>query len=253
MNGSCAGGTGAFIDQIASLLDTDASGLNELAKGYDTIYPIASRCGVFAKTDIQPLINEGVRKENIAVSVFQAVVNQTITGLACGKKITGKVAFLGGPLFFLSELRKRFIETLKLTSENIIFPENSQLFVAEGACILAHENKREFSLLDLKEKIKVLDNKGLPETLTLPPLFANENELKEFMDRHNKEVVNTRDLSSYEGNAYLGIDAGSTTIKLVLISEENEILYSYYSHNKGNPLDNIINNMRTLYSKCLIR
>lgn len=249
MNGSCAGGTGAFIDQIASLLDTDASGLNELAKGYDTIYPIASRCGVFAKTDIQPLINEGVRKENIAVSVFQAVVNQTITGLACGKKITGKVAFLGGPLFFLSELRKRFIETLKLTPENIIFPENSQLFVAEGACILAHENKREFSLLDLKEKIKVLDNKGLPETLTLPPLFADENELKEFMDRHSKEVVNTRDLTSYEGNAYLGIDAGSTTIKLVLISEENEILYSYYSHNKGNPLDNIINNMRTLYSK----
>lgn len=249
MNGSCAGGTGAFVDQIASLLDTDASGLNELAKGYDTIYPIASRCGVFAKTDIQPLINEGVRKENIAVSVFQAVVNQTITGLACGKKITGKVAFLGGPLFFLSELRKRFIETLKLTPENIIFPEDSQLFVAQGACILSKENTREFSFEELKNKIAVLENQGLPETMSLPPLFKDENELKEFMERHDKETVNSRDLESYEGNAYLGIDAGSTTIKLVLVSEENEILFSYYSHNKGNPLDNIIATLKMLYSK----
>lgn len=249
MNGSCAGGTGAFVDQIASLLDTDASGLNELAKGYDTIYPIASRCGVFAKTDIQPLVNEGVKKENIAVSVFQAVVNQTITGLACGKKITGKVAFLGGPLFFLSELRKRFIETLKLTPENIIFPEDSQLFVAQGACILSKENTREFSFEELKNKISVLENQGLPETMSLPPLFADENELKEFMERHDKETVNSRDLESYEGNAYLGIDAGSTTIKLVLVSEENEILFSYYSHNKGNPLDNIIATLKMLYSK----
>ena len=249
MNGSCAGGTGAFVDQIASLLDTDASGLNELAKGYDTIYPIASRCGVFAKTDIQPLINEGVRKENIAVSVFQAVVNQTITGLACGKKITGKVAFLGGPLFFLSELRKRFIETLKLTPENIIFPEDSQLFVAQGACILSKENTREFSFEELKNKISVLENQGLPETMSLPPFFKDENELKEFMERHDKETVNSRDLESYEGNAYLGIDAGSTTIKLVLVSEENEILFSYYSHNKGNPLDNIIATLKMLYSK----
>ena len=249
MNGSCAGGTGAFVDQIASLLDTDASGLNELAKGYDTIYPIASRCGVFAKTDIQPLINEGVKKENIAVSVFQAVVNQTITGLACGKKITGKVAFLGGPLFFLSELRKRFIETLKLTPENIIFPEDSQLFVAMGACILSRENTREFSFGELKNKISVLKNQGLPETMSLPPLFADEKELKEFKERHEKETVETRDINTYEGNAYLGIDAGSTTIKLVLMSEQNEILFSHYSHNKGNPLDNIINNLRTLYSK----
>ena len=249
MNGSCAGGTGAFVDQIASLLDTDASGLNELAKGYDTIYPIASRCGVFAKTDIQPLINEGVKKENIAVSVFQAVVNQTITGLACGKKITGKVAFLGGPLFFLSELRKRFIETLKLTPENIIFPEDSQLFVAMGACILSKENKREFSFGELKKKISILKNQGLPETMSLPPLFADEEELKEFKERHEKETVGTRDIDTYEGDAYLGIDAGSTTIKLVLMSEQNEILFSHYSHNKGNPLDNIINNLKTLYSK----
>ena len=249
MNGSCAGGTGAFVDQIASLLDTDAMGLNELAKGYDTIYPIASRCGVFAKTDIQPLVNEGVKKENIAVSVFQAVVNQTITGLACGKKITGKVAFLGGPLFFLSELRKRFIETLKLEKEDIIFPENSQLFVARGACILSRENKKEFTLKELKEKIAILDNKGLPETMTLPPLFANEEEEKEFFQRHEKEKIEKIDIENYSGDAYLGIDAGSTTIKLVLISENNEILYSHYSHNKGNPLDNILNNLRELYSK----
>ena len=249
MNGSCAGGTGAFVDQIASLLDTDAMGLNELAKGYDTIYPIASRCGVFAKTDIQPLVNEGVKKENIAVSVFQAVVNQTITGLACGKKITGKVAFLGGPLFFLSELRKRFIETLKLEKEDIIFPENSQLFVARGACILSRENKKEFTLKELKEKIAILDNKGLPETMTLPPLFANKEEEKEFFQRHEKEKIEKIDIENYSGDAYLGIDAGSTTIKLVLISENNEILYSHYSHNKGNPLDNILNNLRELYSK----
>lgn len=249
MNGSCAGGTGAFVDQIASLLDTDAMGLNELAKGYDTIYPIASRCGVFAKTDIQPLVNEGVKKENIAVSVFQAVVNQTITGLACGKKITGKVAFLGGPLFFLSELRKRFIETLKLEKDDIIFPENSQLFVARGACILSRENKKEFTLGEFKEKIAILDNKGLPETMTLPPLFANEEEEKEFFQRHEKEKIEKIDIENYSGDAYLGIDAGSTTIKLVLISENNEILYSHYSHNKGNPLDNILNNLRELYSK----
>lgn len=249
MNGSCAGGTGAFVDQIASLLDTDAMGLNELAKGYDTIYPIASRCGVFAKTDIQPLVNEGVKKENIAVSVFQAVVNQTITGLACGKKITGKVAFLGGPLFFLSELRKRFIETLKLEKEDIIFPENSQLFVARGACILSRENKKEFTLGELKEKIAILDNKGLPETMILPPLFADEEEEKEFFQRHEKEKIEKIDIEDYSGDAYLGIDAGSTTIKLVLISENNEILYSHYSHNKGNPLDNILNNLRNLYSK----
>ena len=249
MNGSCAGGTGAFVDQIASLLDTDAMGLNELAKGYDTIYPIASRCGVFAKTDIQPLVNEGVKKENIAVSVFQAVVNQTITGLACGKKITGKVAFLGGPLFFLSELRKRFIETLKLEKEDIIFPENSQLFVARGACILSRENKKKFTLGELKEKIAILDNKGLPETMTLPPLFSNEEEEKEFFQRHEKEKIEKIDIENYSGDAYLGIDAGSTTIKLVLISENNEILYSHYSHNKGNPLDNILNNLRELYSK----
>lgn len=249
MNGSCAGGTGAFIDQIATLLDTDASGLNELAKGFDSIYPIAARCGVFAKTDIQPLINEGVRKENIAVSVFQAVVNQTITGLACGKKITGKVAFLGGPLFFLSELRNRFIDTLKLAPEDVVFPENSQLFVAQGAAFLSKENDAVFSYEELKTKVERLNEKDTSDTSRLQPLFETEDELNEFLERHEKEKIKTRDLNTYEGNAYLGIDAGSTTIKVVLISEEKEILFSHYSHNKGNPLDNIIATLKELYSK----
>ena len=249
MNGSCAGGTGAFIDQIASLLNTDASGLNELAKGFDTIYPIAARCGVFAKTDIQPLINEGVKKENIAVSVLQAVVNQTITGLACGKKITGKVAFLGGPLFFLNELRNRFIDTLKLTNEDIIFPENSQLFVAQGAALLSKENSNFFTVEELEKKFQRLNEKDTSDTTRLQPLFKDEKELKEFYTRHEKEKIDTVDLTTYKGNAYLGIDAGSTTIKVVLISENSEILYSHYSHNKGNPLENIITTLKELYSK----
>ena len=249
MNGSCAGGTGAFIDQIASLLNTDASGLNELAKGFDTIYPIAARCGVFAKTDIQPLINEGVKKENIAVSVLQAVVNQTITGLACGKKITGKVAFLGGPLFFLSELRNRFIDTLKLTNEDIIFPENSQLFVAQGAALLSKENSNFFTVEELEKKFQRLNEKDTSDTTRLQPLFKDEEELKEFYTRHEKEKIDTVNLTTYKGNAYLGIDAGSTTIKVVLISENSEILYSHYSHNKGNPLENIITTLKELYSK----
>lgn len=249
MNGSCAGGTGAFIDQIASLLNTDASGLNELAKGFDTIYPIAARCGVFAKTDIQPLINEGVKKENIAVSVLQAVVNQTITGLACGKKITGKVAFLGGPLFFLSELRNRFIDTLKLTNEDIIFPENSQLFVAQGAALLSKENSNFFTVEELEKKFQRLNEKDTSDTTRLQPLFKDEKELKEFYERHEKEKIDTVDLTTYKGDAFLGIDAGSTTIKVVLISENSEILYSHYSHNKGNPLENIITTLKELYSK----
>lgn len=249
MNGSCAGGTGAFIDQIAALLNTDASGLNELAKNYDTIYPIAARCGVFAKTDIQPLVNDGVKKGDIAVSVFQAVVNQTITGLACGKKISGKVAFLGGPLFFLSELRKRFIETLKLKDEDVIFPENSQIFVAQGAAFLSQENENTYSLETLKEKFLKLNEKDTSETSRLAPLFTNQEEFQEFTRRHESEKIETKDLEHYSGNAYLGIDAGSTTIKVVLISEEKEILFSHYSHNKGNPLDSIITILKSLYSK----
>jgi predicted CoA-substrate-specific enzyme activase len=247
MNGSCAGGTGAFIDQIATLINTDAAGLNELAKGYDTIYPIAARCGVFAKTDIQPLLNEGVKKENIAVSVLQAVVNQTITGLAGGKKITGKVAFLGGPLYFLSELRNRFIETLKLTDENIVFPENSQLFVAYGAAMYSKENSSDFFPDDLKSKILLLNRNEMSDTSRLSQLFKNEEELALFRERHSKENVATEDLSTYRGDAFLGIDAGSTTMKTVLISENNKILHSFYSNNNGAPLETIINSLKELY------
>ncbi|HAH75566.1 MAG TPA: 2-hydroxyglutaryl-CoA dehydratase, partial [Kandleria vitulina] len=185
MNGTCAGGTGAFIDQMATLLQTDASGLNELAKNYKTIYPIASRCGVFAKTDVQPLINDGVSKEDIAVSIFQAVVNQTISGLACGKPIRGNVAFLGGPLYFLDQLRQRFIETIGLKDDEIIFPENSQLFVAMGACLNAKEKDGEAKKLSyLIDKLEVLKNVKTELTDEIEPLFNNEEELRLFRERH---------------------------------------------------------------------
>jgi predicted CoA-substrate-specific enzyme activase len=247
MNGSCAGGTGAFIDQMATLLNTDATGLNEYAKSYDTIYPIAARCGVFAKTDIQPLLNEGARKENIAASVFQAVVNQTITGLAMGKKIEGSVAFLGGPLFFLSELRKRFIETLKLKPHEVVFPDDSQTFVAKGAAWHADEDNTALSLEELREKIKKLKRINISEIDTLPPLFKDNTELEAFRKRHQKAFVKTVGLENYQGNAYLGIDSGSTTLKLVLLSEKNEILYSYYATNQGKPLSRMIDVLKHLY------
>lgn len=247
MNGSCAGGTGAFIDQMATLLDTNATGLNEYAKNYDAIYPIAARCGVFAKTDIQPLLNEGARKENIAVSIFQAVVNQTITGLAMGKKIEGSVAFLGGPLFFLSELRKRFIETLKLKPHEVIFPDDSQTFVAKGAAWHANEENVPLSLEELRGKVEKFQRINLTEVDTLSPLFKNNAELEQFRKRHEKAFIKTIGLKDYKGNAYLGIDSGSTTIKLVLLSEKNEILYSYYATNQGKPLDRMIEILKNLY------
>ncbi len=247
MNGTCAGGTGAFIDQMATLLQTDASGLNELAKDYKRIYPIASRCGVFAKTDIQPLINEGARKEDIAASIFQAVVNQTISGLACGKPIKGKVAFLGGPLYFLDQLRERFIETLKLTEEDILFPNNSQLFVAMGACLKAKENKDSLSLCQLIEKLKQLKETTDELSYTLDPLFKDEEELNEFRQRHDQSTVKKRDLKTYQGDIYLGIDVGSTTSKVVLIDNEGAILYSFYQSNGGSPLNLIIKIIKEIY------
>ena len=247
MNGTCAGGTGAFIDQMATLLQTDASGLNELAKKYNTIYPIASRCGVFAKTDIQPLINEGVQKEDIAVSIFQAVVNQTISGLACGKPIKGKVAFLGGPLYFLDQLRQRFIETLNLTEDEIIFPDNSQLFVAMGACLNAKEVENSFDLKDLIHQLKELKSQGNEAAHTLVPLFHNDSELREFRERHLKAFTKKRNLKKYQGDIYLGIDVGSTTSKVILLDNEGTILYSFYNSNEGNPLDLIIKIMKEIY------
>ncbi|GKX66064.1 2-hydroxyacyl-CoA dehydratase [Inconstantimicrobium mannanitabidum] len=248
MNGSCAGGTGAFIDQMASLLKTDALGLNELSKRHTTVYPIAARCGVFAKTDVQPLINEGAKKEDIAVSIFQAVVNQTISGLACGKPIRGKVAFLGGPLSFLSELRQRFIETLQLKDDEIIFPENAQLYVAMGAALLSKDSKV-ISYEVLNTKAKSLNDIEVKDVERLAPLFKDENEYKEFKQRHESTKVETQDLATYKGNAFLGIDAGSTTTKLTLISEDNKLLYSHYGSNEGNPLNKCIKIIKELYGK----
>ena len=248
MNGTCAGGTGAFLDQMASLLHTDTQGLNELAKTYQTIYPIASRCGVFAKTDIQPLINEGAAKEDIAASIFQAVVNQTISGLACGRPIRGHVAFLGGPLNYLSELRKRFIETLNLTDEEIIVPEEAHLLVAKGAA-LDSIGTSEITPDELSKKIENLRKSHDNTTKPLEPLFKNEDDYKKFKERHNKNKVTKKDLASYEGDCFLGIDAGSTTTKLVLIDRDGNLLYSLYGSNEGNPLNSVMNMLRKLYSE----
>ena len=247
MNGTCAGGTGAFIDQMATLLQTDASGLNELAKNYTSIYPIASRCGVFAKTDIQPLINEGVKKEDIAVSIFQAVVNQTISGLSCGKPIKGKVAFLGGPLYFLDQLRLRFIDTLQLKDEDIIFPDNSQLFVAMGACLAAQEETTSTNIDELINLLKNLSSSNIESTNTLEPLFKDEEELEAFRQRHYKARTKKKELKDYKGDIYLGIDVGSTTSKIILTDPEGTILYSFYSSNEGNPLTLIMNKMIQIY------
>ena len=248
MNGTCAGGTGAFIDQMATLLQTDASGLNELAKNYKTIYPIASRCGVFAKTDVQPLINDGVSKEDIAVSIFQAVVNQTISGLACGKPIRGNVAFLGGPLYFLDQLRQRFIETIGLKDDEIIFPENSQLFVAMGACLNAKEKDGEAKKLSyLIDKLEVLKNVKSELTDEIEPLFNNEEELRLFRERHLQHITRKHSLKKHKGKVYVGIDVGSTTSKVILTDEEGAILWSFYSSNEGNPLQLIINIMQEVY------
>lgn len=248
MNGTCAGGTGAFIDQMASLLNTDASGLNDLAKNYKVIYPIASRCGVFAKTDVQPLINEGAKTEDIAASILQAVVNQTISGLACGKPIRGKVAFLGGPLFFLSELRQRFIDTLELKSDEIVFPENSQLFVAHGAALLSKKSK-EIEIKALVEKVEKISGISDDEVERLNPLFKDEDDYKKFTERHGKAKAKRADIESYKGKAFLGIDAGSTTTKVVLINDKGDILYNYYGSNGGNPLNKVIEILKELYSK----
>ena len=237
MNGVCAGGTGSFIDQMASLLQTDAGGLNEYAKDYDTIYPIAARCGVFAKTDIQPLINEGATKPNLAASIFQAVVNQTISGLACGKPIRGNVAFLGGPLHFLTELKEAFIRTLNLKDDEIA-PTHSHLFAAVGAALNAKEEVTtdfEHLLKQFEKKIELQQ-----EVDRLEPLFKSEQEYKNFVKDHNRHVVKRGDLATYKGNCYLGIDAGSTTTKVALAGEDGELLYSYYNNNNGSPLHAVV-------------
>lgn len=247
MNGTCAGGTGAFIDQMASLLNMDAGKLNEEAKSYTNIYPIAARCGVFAKTDVQPLINEGAKKCDIAISIFHAVVVQTISVLACGRPILGKVAFLGGPLTFLSELRKRFIEVLKLKDEDVIFPQDSELYVALGAA-LSCEGKSEYDYHSILARLEDIKGEEENKSDSLEPLFKNKQEYDSFKERHDKSVVKEIDISMAEGKCYLGIDAGSTTTKAVLINEKCEILYSYYAGNKGNPVDTAAGIIKEIYS-----
>ena len=246
MNGTCAGGTGAFLDQMATLLNTDTFGLNELSKNHNTIYPIASRCGVFAKTDIQPLLNEGAAKEDIATSIFQAVVNQTISGLACGRPIKGNVAFLGGPLSYLPELRKRFIETLNLKDDEIIIPEDAHLLVAKGAT-LDSMNYNPISIQKLKSKIELLKSYHDDRADSLAPLFTLEEEYEQFKQRHAKNIVPKRDLESFEGDCFIGIDAGSTTSKLVLIDENGALLYSSYKSNEGKPIQTVIGMLKELY------
>ena len=238
MNGICAGGTGSFIDQMASLLQTDASGLNDYAKNYKAIYPIAARCGVFAKSDIQPLINEGATREDLAASIFQAVVNQTISGLACGKPIRGHVAFLGGPLHFLPELKNAFIRTLRLTDEYIIDPDNSHLFAAIGSAMSAEQQEgvEITALITRLQKGVSMDH----EVQRLAPLFRNEEEYREFEARHTGHSVKSGDFESYEGKIFLGIDAGSTTTKIALIGEDGQLLYKFYSSNEGSPLTTAI-------------
>lgn len=235
MNGVCAGGTGSFIDQMASLLQTDAAGLNREAEQYKQIYPIAARCGVFAKTDIQPLINEGATKADLAASIFQAVVNQTISGLACGKPIRGCVAFLGGPLHFLPELKKAFVRTLGLTAETTVDPDHSHLFAAMGAAMESTE-KDTVPIDTLIERLKngVSISFEMPR---LPALFESHAEYEQFCCRHARASVARGELSAYRGNCYLGIDAGSTTTKMALIGENGELLYSYYTNNNGNPIE----------------
>lgn len=248
MNGICAGGTGSFIDQMASLLQTDAVGLNEYAKDYKALYSIAARCGVFAKTDIQPLINEGATKEDLSASIFQAVVNQTISGLACGKPIRGHVAFLGGPLHFLSELRQAFIRTLKLDEEHTIVPENSHLFAAIGSALNAKEDGETVSLVSMRDRL-ASSIKMEFEVARMEPLFASPEDYDAFNERQSNYNVATADLTAYEGNCYLGIDAGSTTTKAALVGEDGSLLYSFYSNNNGSPLATTIRAIQDIYTQ----
>ena len=247
MNGSCAGGTGAFIDQMATLVGVTADELDQLSLHYEKIYPIASRCGVFAKSDIQPILNQGARKEDVAASIFQAVVDQTVAGLAQGRDITGKVVFLGGPLHFLMGLRQRFQETLKLDDDHAVFPENGDCFAAIGAA-LCSEGYGVSTYEDVYDRlVKSVEDRG--GTQTMPPLFASQAEYDQFIARHNSKKPPEVDAEHYTGKAYLGIDAGSTTTKVCLIDPDGGLLYTYYSSNRGNPVSVILEQLHAIYEK----
>lgn len=249
MNGTCAGGTGAFIDQMAMLLDVTVDEMDELALKHTRLYPIASRCGVFAKTDIQPLLNQGANKEDVAASIYQAVVSQTIAGLAQGRKIAGKVMFLGGPLYYCHGLREQFVETLRLTGEEALFPEFGRFAVAIGAAQYAAGLDTDFTYDDLLAAIEK-STKETSETPHVAPLFANEQEYNAFHARHKKASVRYIYPKDYAGNAFLGIDCGSTTTKLVLMADDGGILYTYYSSNRGNPVSIIKDQLIQIRELC---
>ena len=249
MNGSCAGGTGAFIDQMATLLNVTTDELDKLSLKYDKIYPIASRCGVFAKSDIQPLLNQGARKEDIAASIYQAVVNQTIAGLAQGRRIEGNVIFLGGPLYYCEGLRRRFRETLNLDEQHATLPDYARFSVALGASMYASSSGIEASLSHIIELIHSVKSLSFG-TNRLDPLFNSEKEYEAFKKRHEKAKLTRRDINKYSGKAYLGIDCGSTTTKLALIGEDCSLLYTYYSSNEGSPVDIVKSQLENVYSLC---
>lgn len=249
MNSSCAGGTGAFIDQMAHLMGLTVDEMDNLSLKHENIYEIASRCGVFAKTDIQPLLNQGARKEDISASVFQSVVNQTIGGLAQGRSIEGKIMFLGGPLYFCKGLRERFIKTLKLKDNDVVSPENAQVFVAIGSAIYSKENNKKYEYEELLNTIKENHNE-ISTMNVIDPLFNSEEEYNEFKERHKKAKVKVSDINNYTGEAYVGIDAGSTTTKVVLIDKEDNILYEYYGSNKGNPIEVVKKELKHIYNIC---
>ena len=249
MNGSCAGGTGAFIDQMATLLNVTPEQLDQLSLHHERIYPIASRCGVFAKTDIQPLLNQGARKEDVAASIFQAVVDQTVTGLSQGRKIEGKVLFLGGPLFFFKGLQQRFEQTLRLAPGKAVFPEWAQYSVALGAAIYTRGLQTTYTYEQFTEQLKNAVSRS-KSTQYLQPLFANQEEHNQFVQRHSRANVPWKDIAGYCGDAYLGIDCGSTTTKLVLMSDHYETLYRYYSSNQGNPVQIVREQLQKIYEAC---
>ena len=245
MNGSCAGGTGAFIDQMATLLNITAGEMDELSLKAEKVYPIASRCGVFAKSDIQPLLNQGAKKEDISASIFQAVVDQTVAGLAQGRRIKGKVLFLGGPLYFLQGLRKAFKDTLHLDDAHAVFPENAPSFMAIGAALYA-QNTDAMALEDIVSRIQ--SAKGSDDIVTGEPLFKDREEYDAFVARHKASDLAFEDIKTYTGDSYLGIDSGSTTTKLVLITPDCKLLYQHYQSNNGQPLDIVLERLREIYA-----